>query len=75
MLEVKYYDAKPTNQADVHYMQALFMAKGSDFVEAIPESQLQYLEFAVEHLMTKQLTLSSLANLVATFNIPHSALA
>lgn len=64
MVEVKYYDAKPTNQADVHYMQALFMAKGSDFVEAIPESQLQYLEFVVEHLMTKQLTTYEIAETI-----------
>lgn len=63
-MEVKFYDAKPTNQADVHYRQALFMAKGSDFVEAIPESQLQYLEFVVEHLMTKQLTTYEIAETI-----------
>ena len=61
MVEVKYCDAKPTNQADVHYLQALFMAKGSDFVEAIPESQLQYHEFAVEQLMAKKLTTYEIA--------------
>ena len=45
-------------------MQALFMAKGPDFLEAILESQLKYLELAVEHLMTKQLTTCEIAETI-----------